>query len=52
MPWRRILIDWPSRIVDAWLQFYWWLAFLATSLSLISLALALVLYLVGIRWGW
>lgn len=52
MRWRTVLIDVPARICDIWFRAYWLIVFLLTSFCILTGALSLALYFVGIRWGW
>ena len=50
--WRRWLVEWPAKAVDAW--FVGYRVFLAafTMITVTALLLMLALALFGVRWGW
>lgn len=50
--WQRLLIELPADIVDLWIRTYVVLMALAAVVTICMLAIALLLALCGIRWGW
>jgi hypothetical protein len=53
MPWRKVLIEWPAAIFDAWIIAYRLVLALLTLVAMGTVTATLVLWFVfGIRWGW
>ena len=50
--WRKWLIDIPAAIVTIWWAAYTWLLTGMIMLAVTVMATMLVLYALGIRWGW
>jgi len=51
--WRRVLIEWPARLFDAWWVMYRVVLTLAVMTIFTVTVIALTLELgFGIRWGW
>jgi hypothetical protein len=50
--WRRILVEWPAKAVDAWFVGYRVLLTALTIVTVSAVVLMLVLAAFGIRWAW
>lgn len=49
---RRVFVEWPARLFDAWWTAYGLVLLITVVVLVLALAWLLVTYSFGIRWGW